>query len=90
MTSTAAGTKDDPWQLATPPGTSTFQMWTDDTADPPALVCQVGHTQLRYHRRAVGDLHAMLKTHGGSPELTHDTRNNSMRALRRAPDRSLR
>jgi hypothetical protein len=65
MTSTAAGTKDDPWQLATPPGTSTFQMWTDDTADPPALVCQVGRTQLRYHRRAVDDLHAMLKAHGG-------------------------
>ena len=65
MTSTEAGTKDDPWQLATPPGTSTFQMWTDDTADPPALVCQVGRTQLRYHRRAVDDLHAMLKTHGG-------------------------
>ena len=65
MTSTEAGTKDDPWQLATPPGTSTFQMWTDDTADPPALVCQVGRTQLRYHRRAVDDLHAMLKAHGG-------------------------
>ncbi len=64
MTSTAAGTKDDPWQLVTPPGTSTFQMWTDDTADPSALVCQVGRTQLRYHRRAVDDLHAMLKAHG--------------------------
>jgi hypothetical protein len=65
MNSTEAGTKDDPWQLATPPGTSTFQMWTDDTADPPALVCQVGRTQLRYHRRADDDLHAMLKAHGG-------------------------
>jgi hypothetical protein len=65
MTSTGAGTKDDPWQLATPPGTSTFQMWADDTADPPALVCQVGRTQLRYHRRAVDDLHTMLKAHGG-------------------------
>jgi hypothetical protein len=65
VTSTEAGTKDDPWQLATPPGTSNFQMWTDDTADPPALICQVGRTQLRYHRRAVDDLHAMLKAHGG-------------------------
>jgi hypothetical protein len=65
MTSTEAGTKDHPWRLATPPGTSTFQMWTDDTSDPPALVCQVGRTQLRYHRRAVDDLHAMLKAHGG-------------------------
>jgi hypothetical protein len=65
MTTTGAGTKDDPWQLATPPGTSTFQIWTDDAADPPALVCQVGRTPLRYHRRAVDDLHAMLKAHGG-------------------------
>jgi hypothetical protein len=65
MTSTEAGTKDDLWQLATPPGTSTFQMSTDDTADPPALVSRVGRTQLRYHRRAVDVLHAMLKAPGG-------------------------
>jgi len=39
-------------------------MWKDDTVDPPALVCQVGSTQLRYHWRAVEDLHAMLKEHG--------------------------
>jgi hypothetical protein len=65
MSGTAHGTKDDPWQLATPPGTSAFQMWIDEEADPPALVCQVGRTQLRYHRNAVEDLHAMLKAHGG-------------------------
>jgi hypothetical protein len=65
MTATASGTKDDPWELTTPPGTSAFQMWTDDTADPPALICQVGRTQLRYHRSAIDDLHAMLKANGG-------------------------
>jgi len=65
MTTTAKGTKDDPWELATPPGTSAFQMWADDTADPPVLVCQVGRTQLRYQRSAVDDLHAMLKANGG-------------------------
>jgi Family of unknown function (DUF6855) len=63
-TSTAAGTKDDPWFLKTPPGTSEYQMWRDESADPPALVCQVGSTQLKYHLRAIEDLHAMLKQHG--------------------------
>ena len=60
----AAGTKEDPWKLKTPPGTSDYQMWRDDAADPPALVCQVGGTQLRYQWRCVDDLHAMLKKQG--------------------------
>lgn len=62
--STAAGTRDDPWVLKTPPGTSEYQMWRDESAEPPALVCQVGSTQLKYHLRAIEDLHAMLKQHG--------------------------
>jgi hypothetical protein len=48
----------------TPPGTSAYQMWRDEAADPPALVCQVGGTQLRYHLSCIDDLHAMLKEHG--------------------------
>jgi hypothetical protein len=39
-------------------------MYRDAEADPPALVCQVGKTQLRYHLRCIEDLHAMLKAHG--------------------------
>jgi hypothetical protein len=58
------GTQKHPWQLKTPPGTSEYQMWRDETADPPALVCQVGGTQLRYHLRCIEDLHAMLKSYG--------------------------
>jgi hypothetical protein len=58
------GTKDDPWELRTPPGSSEYTMFRDETADPPALVCNVGSTQLRYHLRAIDDLHAMLKAHG--------------------------
>ncbi len=54
------GTKEEPWVLKTPPGSSEFQMYRDEAADPPALVCQVGKTQLRYHLRAIEDLHAML------------------------------
>jgi hypothetical protein len=59
-----SGTKDDPWQLKTPPGSSEYQMWRDEDADPPALVCQVGSTQLKYHLRCIEDLHAMLKQAG--------------------------
>ncbi|TME11233.1 MAG: hypothetical protein E6I69_00370 [Chloroflexi bacterium] len=61
---TGAGTKDKPWVLKTPSGTSEYTMYGDADADPPALVCQVGSTQLRYHLRAIEDLHAMMKKHG--------------------------
>jgi hypothetical protein len=66
---TGSGTKADPWQLRTAPGTSDYQMWRDETADPPALVCQVGSTQLKYHLRAIDDLHAMLTAHGDWMDL---------------------
>ena len=61
---TGSGTRDDPWVLKTPSGTSEYQMYRDEAADPPALICQVGSTQLRYHLRAIEDLHAALKAHG--------------------------
>lgn len=58
------GTKDSPWSLTTPPGTSAYEAYRDEDADPPALVVQVGKTQLRYHLRAIDDLDAMLVKHG--------------------------
>jgi uncharacterized protein DUF6855 len=61
---TGTGTKDDPWVLKTPPGTSEYQMYRDEEADPPAIVCEVGSTKLRYHLRSIDDLHAMLKERG--------------------------
>lgn len=64
MAGTGSGTREDPWNLKTAPGTSEYQMWRDEMADPPALVCQVGSTQLKYHLRAIEDLHAMLTAHG--------------------------
>ena len=63
-TTKAAGTPDAPWSLTTPSGSSEFQAWRDPDATPPALVVQVGKTQLRYHLRCIEDLHAMLKSHG--------------------------
>ncbi len=59
-----SGSKDDPWQLTTPPGTSAYQMWKDELADPPSIICQVGRTRLSYRLQAIDDLHAMLKAHG--------------------------
>ena len=58
------GTKADPWRLKTPSGTSDYTMYRDPDVDPPAIVCQVGSTQLRYHMSAIEDLHAMLEKHG--------------------------
>nr|WP_249776495.1 hypothetical protein [Leifsonia sp. C5G2] len=40
-------------------------MWRDETADPPALVCQVGSTTLRYHLSAIDDLTAWLREQDG-------------------------
>ena len=59
------GTKDDPWQLTTAPGTSAYTMYRDDAGDPPQLVCQVGTTKLTYDARAIEELHAWLKSEGG-------------------------
>jgi hypothetical protein len=56
----AAGTKDDPWELTTAPGTSQYTMYRDGDE----LVCQVGSTTLKYQARAIDDLHSWLKEQG--------------------------
>lgn len=86
-----AGTRDDPWQLRTPPGTSTYEAWRDESADPPALVVQVGTTQLRYQLRSIDDLHAMLRERGdwmplGSADEQKDARPDTVEAWGRSPD----
>lgn len=58
------GTASDPWILKTPPGTSEYKMYRDETSTPPSLVCIVGTTKLSYDARCLDDLHAMLKKHG--------------------------
>jgi hypothetical protein len=88
---TGSGTKDDPWQLRTPPGTSEYTMWRDDAADPPVIVCMVGSTKLTYRARAIEDLHAMLKAHGdwmplGSADEGKDAAPGTVEAWGRAAD----
>lgn len=63
------GTRDDPWQLTTAPGSSSYTMYRDERADPPCLVCQVGSTTLRYHLSAVEDLHEWLLQRGDWVDL---------------------
>lgn len=61
------GTKENPWQLKTPPQTSEFTMHKDE--DKQILVCTVGKTVLHYNLRCLKDLHAMLKKHGDWMDL---------------------
>ena len=63
------GTKAKPWKLKTPPGSSAFEAYRDDSASPPALVVVVGKTVLQYQLRAVEDLHQMLTKHGDWMQL---------------------
>jgi uncharacterized protein DUF6855 len=58
------GTREEPWVLNTPSGGSEYSAYRDQAADPPALVVQVGKTELRYHLQCLTDLHAMLKARG--------------------------
>ena len=61
---TGAGTAASPWVLQTPSLQGGFTAWRAADASPPALVVQVGATELRYQLRCLEDLHAMLKAHG--------------------------
>ena len=85
------GTKENPWQLKTPSGTSEYVMYRDETANPPVLVCVVGKTVLNYYLRSIEDLHAMLKAHGdwmplGSADEQKPAAEGTVEAWGRSPD----
>jgi hypothetical protein len=98
MAKTAAkgkGTANDPWVLKTPPGTSEYKMYRDETSDPPALVCLVGTTKLSYYLRCIEDLHAMLKKHGdwmllGSADEQKPAAEATVEAWARSPKNPVR
>src|SRR6202050_3064564 len=88
---TGTGTKEDPWMLKTPPGTSDYTMHKDEQAAPPALVCQVGSTTLKYQLRAIDDLHAWLVAQGdwvplGAADGTKTAAPGTVEAWGRSPD----
>jgi hypothetical protein len=85
------GTPDSPWTLKTPSGQSEYQAWRDESRDPPALVVQVGKTQLAYRLEALDDLHAMLAAHGdwvalGSADEQKPAAEGTVEAWARAED----
>ena len=90
-TYTGSGTPEDPWNLTTPPGKSAYQMYRDEAADPPTLVCQVGSTRLGYQLRCIDDLHEMLKAHGdwmalGNADEQKPAADGTVEAWARSPE----
>lgn len=90
----AKGTKDDPWILKTPPGTSEYKMYKDESLTPPAIICLVGSTTLSYDLRAIDDLYEMLKKHGdwmelGSADEQKEAKKGTVEAWARSKDNPL-
>jgi hypothetical protein len=88
---TGSGTFEDPWLLTTPSGSSEYQMYRDEAADPPVIVCVVGKTKLGYLLRGIDDLHAMLKERGdwvplGSADEQKPAAEGTVEAWARAAD----
>lgn len=61
--------RDDPWLLKTPRGTSEYTMHTAEKDGRTILVCTVGTTVLHCDARCIDDLHAMLEKAGDRVEL---------------------
>lgn len=85
------GTKSDPWVLKTPPGTSEYTLYRDESVSPPVLVCTVGSTVLYYDLRCIEDLHQMLKEKGdwvelGSADEQKEAKEGTVEAWGRSPD----
>jgi len=85
------GTQDMPWSLTTPPGSSSFTIYRDETAEPAQLVCQVGSTKLTYLARVIDDLHAWLVAQGdwvdlGAADEQKDAKPGTVEAWARADD----
>src|SRR5205807_432843 len=88
--SQGSGTRQSPWVLKTPPGTSDFEAYRDEAADPAALIVQVGKTEVRYQLRGLDDLHKMLKQHGdwmalGSADEQKPAAEGTVEAWARSP-----
>ncbi len=85
------GTKENPWTLKTPPGTSSYEMYADEKDGKSILACVVGKTVLHYEYRCIDDLHRMLKRHGdwmelGSTDEQKPAKEGTVEAWGRSPD----
>lgn len=86
-----AGTREDPWVLTTPSGGSEYLAFRDEALDPPALVAQVGKTEVRYRLECLADLRAMLNAHGdwmplGNADEQKPAADGTVEAWARSPD----
>ena len=84
-------TKDNPWVLKTPPGTSEYTMYVEDRNGLQILVCTVGSTVLLYDARCIEDLYAMLKEAGdwvelGGADEQKPAKEGTVEAWGRSPD----
>jgi hypothetical protein len=87
-------TKENPWQLKTPPQTADYEMYIDEKDGREIIVCTVGSTVLHYDYRALADLHAMLKAHGdwmllGSKDEKQETEEGTVEHWARSPENPL-
>ena len=89
--SSGSGTPDDPWQLKSPPLSSSYTIHCDERDGKAVLVCTVGKTVLLYDARAIDDLHALLVAHGdwielGSADEQKPAKEGTVEAWGRAAD----
>ena len=89
--SKSEGSAEQPWVLTTPSGGSEYTAYRDDTSEPPALVVQVGTTELRYQLRCLDDLDAMLRAAGdwvplGNADEQKPAKDGTVEAWGRSPD----
>ncbi|MEP6945400.1 MAG: DUF6855 family protein [Acidobacteriota bacterium] len=87
----STGTKQDPWKLKTPPGTSEYEMYRDVKDGKDVIVCTVGKTVLLYDARCIDHLHAMMTERGGWIELgsadeQKPAKEGTVEAWARSPD----
>lgn len=86
------GTKENPWQLKTAPGTAEYQMWRD--TEKGIIVCKVGSTILHYDQRCIEDTVAMLRAHGdwmelGAADEQKEAKPGTVEAWGRSPENPL-
>ena len=84
-------TRENPWHLKTPLGSSEYMIHVDNRDGVQVLVCTVGKTVLFYDARCIDDLQAMLKTVGdwvelGGADEQKPTREGTVEAWSRSPD----
>lgn len=85
------GTKENPWQLKTPPNTSEYHMYKGTKDDLEVIFCVVGSTTLIYDARCINDLHKMLKEHAdwmdlGGADEQKDAKIGTVEAWGRSPE----